>query len=66
MSKIEEMVKEEKDKLLEDVQEAIVNAGGRFFRKKELEYIPLGELLTTCVLNSIEFSVKYKRRRAMK
>ena len=49
------------DDVLEDVQEAICQAGGRFFREKELLALPLEELLSIFVPNGITVRVKYDK-----
>lgn len=46
-----------KDELLEDMQEAIVKAGGRFFRKSELEGMTIGEAMDNFTQNGLEVSL---------
>lgn len=61
MRHIEEMIKEQKENILEDIQEAIIKAGGCFFRREEIARMSVNRLLTMCIPNSVYISVEYKR-----
>ena len=50
----------EKETLLEDLQEAIVQAGGRFFRKQELLSMSLQQVLEKTIPNQISINIKHK------
>ena len=43
-----------KEEVIEDLQESLVDAGGRFFRKREIMEWSVDVLLETCVPNGIE------------
>lgn len=47
----------DREDVIEDFQEAIVNAGGRFFRRTELVDMKLGELLEILYKNGYGLSV---------
>ena len=51
------LFKQEKE--IEDLQEAIINAGGCFIRKDELLQMTFGELLERFIPNNIQFNFKY-------
>ena len=53
------LFKQEKE--IEDLQEAIINAGGKFFRKDELLQMTFGEMLESFIPNSIQFNFKHVR-----
>ncbi len=46
---------------LENIQEEIINAGGRFMKQEEIRYMRIEDLLNICVCNHIDFSIKYNR-----
>jgi hypothetical protein len=46
-------------KIIEDIQEAIVMAGGRFFRSQEIKNLALGDLIHIAIHNGIEIDIKY-------
>ena len=54
------------DEVLEDVQEAICQAGGRFFREKELLALPFEKLLSIFVPNGVTVRVKYDKTKRRK
>lgn len=45
---------------IEDIQQAQVDAGGRFLRQNEIREMRVEELLTLLLPNNVEFEVKYK------
>ena len=47
--------------ILEDVQKALCEAGGKFFRKKELLAMPFEKLISIFAPNGITMQVKYDR-----
>jgi hypothetical protein len=51
------------DEIVEDFQEQIVNAGGKFFRQKELKEMELLDLLKILVPNQIEITVNAHRQK---
>lgn len=48
--------------VLEDIQKAQVDAGGRFFRRKEIEDMKVVDLLCLLIPNEVEFKIKHKRK----
>ncbi len=44
---------------LEDLQEALVLAGGKFFRREELLNMPVDELFAMCISNKIKLKIKF-------
>ncbi len=59
MKEAKELI-EKRNEILEDIQEAIVNAGGRFFRREELKHMDVCKLLSILVPNSVEIKIEYK------
>ena len=49
------------DEILEDIQKAQVDAGGRFMKRSELRNMTVGQLLELLVPNNVEFNIKHKR-----
>ena len=47
------MSTQNRDDILEELQEAIIFAGGRFFKRRELEAMPLGKVLEIVEKNNI-------------
>lgn len=45
--------------ILEDIQEAQVDAGGAFIRRDRIADMKVGELLELLVPNNVEFQIKY-------
>jgi len=54
-----EIIKNEIDSIVEDIQEAIVDAGGNFHRRKEIEKMTVRGLLEVLIPNNVRFSVKH-------
>ena len=48
---------------LEDLQEAIVLAGGKFFRRSELLEMKLETLFGIAIPNNIKIDIKFERKR---
>lgn len=48
------------NEIIEDIQEAQVDAGGRFMRQKEIKEMKVGELLQLLLPNSVYFDIKHK------
>lgn len=48
-----------KEQIIEDFQEAHVEAGGKFLRKSEVENMTVKELLEHCVPNNINITIDY-------
>lgn len=49
------------NEIIEDIQEAVVEAGGRFMRQHEIRRMTVEELLNMLTPNDVEFTVKHKR-----
>jgi hypothetical protein len=47
--------------IIEDIQKALVDAGGRFFRSSEINKMTVEELLKQLLPNSIEVNIKFKK-----
>jgi len=47
--------------IIEDIQKALVDAGGRFFRFSEINKMTVEELLKQLLPNSIEVNIKFKK-----
>lgn len=45
--------------IIEDVQEAQIQAGGRFLRQQEIQDMKFGDLIRLLVPNKVEFNIKY-------
>ena len=43
--------------IIEDIQECVINAGGKFFRRKELKGMTLENLLRQFLPNQISFKI---------
>ena len=52
--------------IIEDIQQAQVDAGGRFLRQKEIKEMKVEELLQLLLPNSVEFIIKHKPINATK
>lgn len=50
------------DEVIEDIQQAQVDAGGRFMRQKEIKEMKIVELLQLLLPNNVEFEIKYKSK----
>jgi len=48
------------NKIIEDIQEAQINAGGRFMRQKEIKEMKVEELLQLLLPNNVEFIIKHR------
>lgn len=48
------------NEIIEDIQEAQINAGGRFLRQDEIKKMTIEELLELLLPNNVEFNIKYK------
>ena len=46
------------DVLIEDLQEAIIHSGGKFFRKSEVEALSIHEIFDIAVRNKISITIK--------
>lgn len=47
------------ENIIEDIQQAIVDAGGRFMRQKEIGEMKTNDLLNLLLPNHVEFEVKH-------
>lgn len=47
------------DEIIEDIQKAQVDAGGRFLRQEEVKEMKVGDLLNLLVPNNVTFEIKY-------
>ena len=47
------------EEVLEDIQEAMVNCGGRFVRRDEFAEMEVQDLLGMLLPNKVEFTVKH-------
>jgi len=61
MSIWEEKVEKQKQNVIEDIQKAIVEAGGSFRRRCELESMTVGNILSTLLPNDVKFKIYYER-----
>tara|TARA_R110000772_G_scaffold209931_5_gene320481 strand:+ start:591 stop:881 length:291 start_codon:yes stop_codon:yes gene_type:complete len=52
---------EEINKIIEDIQQAQIDAGGRFLRQAELREMRVESLLKLLVPNNVEFVVKHNQ-----
>lgn len=50
------------DKIIEGIQKAQVDAGGRFLKRSEIEKINVGELIKLLIPNNVSFEVKHQGR----
>lgn len=48
------------NEIIEDIQQAQVDAGGRFMRQKEIKRMTVEELLQLLLPNNVEFTIKHK------
>lgn len=48
------------NEIIEDIQQAQVDAGGRFMRQEEIKEMTVEELLQLLLPNNIEFDIKHK------
>jgi hypothetical protein len=48
------------NEIIEDIQQAQVDAGGRFMRQKEIKEMKVEELLQLLIPNNVEFTIKHK------
>ena len=48
------------NEIIEDVQQAQVDAGGRFIRQAEIKEMTVEELLQLLLPNNVEFTIKHK------
>lgn len=46
-------------KIIEDIQEAQILAGGRFIRKKEIKEMTVKHLLELLIPNNVTFEIKH-------
>jgi hypothetical protein len=53
---------EKLNKIIEDIQEAQIDAGGRFLRQKEIKGMKVEELLQLLLPNNVEFIIKHKSK----
>lgn len=51
--------------IIEDIQHAQINAGGRFMRQKEIKEMKVEELLKLLLPNNVKFIIKYKRKHSL-
>ena len=49
------------NKIIEDIQEAQVDAGGRFLRQQEIKEMSVEYLLKLLLPNDVEFIIKHRR-----
>lgn len=52
------------DEIIEDIQQAQVDVGGRFMRQKEIKEMKVEELLKLLLPNNVEFIIWYNPRKA--
>ena len=52
--------KEQFDSKIEEIQEHIINAVGRFFKRKEVENMTIKELLNICIPNHIRIDLEFQ------
>jgi len=48
------------DEVIEDIQMAFVECGGRFVRRSEIKEMTVEELLKTLLPNDVEFNIKHR------
>jgi hypothetical protein len=48
------------NEIIEDIQQAQVDAGGRFLRQNEIKKMTVEELLQLLLPNNVEFEIKHK------
>jgi len=49
------------NKIIEDIQQAQVDAGGRFLRQQEIKEMTIEYLLKLLIPNDVEFLIKHRR-----
>ena len=57
INEVEEMVIDN----IDSIQKSIVDAGGRFFTKREIEIMPVGQLLRIVLPNHIKVTFEFKQ-----
>lgn len=49
------------EEVIEEIQEAQINCGGRFLKQKEIKKMTVEQLLKLLLPNKVQFKVTYKR-----
>lgn len=50
------------NEIIEDIQEAQLDAGGRFLRQKEIKEMTVEQLLNILIPNDVQFIIKHKSK----
>ena len=54
-------INEKVNEKIEDIQEEIIKANGRFFRRKEIEEMTIKKILEILLPNNMEINIKFIR-----